>query len=189
MSLTVVRTRRTLLRPWTREDVDALHALWTTPAVRRYLWDDVVITRDTARQVVESHLVTADKHGIGYWAIHIPAPTSPAVSPIAGFCGFRFIGDGAEIELMYGLHPEYWGMGLATEACLAALEYLWGSTEYQQVYARTDLPNCKSVPVMVRLVMTHESTTESMITYLLGRPTQGVPSTPLRRRSGPPRWR
>jgi [ribosomal protein S5]-alanine N-acetyltransferase len=170
MSLTVVRTEHLLLRPWTREDVDALHALWTAPEVRRYLWDDAVITRGTAEQVVESHLVTAQKHGIGYWALHTPPPTSPAAVPIAGFCGFRFIGDGPEIELMYGLQPEYWGKGLATEACLAALEYLWCSTEYQQVYARTDAPNHKSVQVMLRLGMTHESTTESMITYVLRRP-------------------
>ena len=169
MPLPVVRTERILLRPWTREDVDALHALWLAPEMRRYLWDDVVIARDTAEQVVESHLVTAEKNSLGYWALHIPRPTSPAAVPIAGFCGFRFIGDSSEIELMYGLQPEYWGKGLATEACLAALEYLWCSTGYQQVYARTDPPNHKSVQVMLRLGMTHESTTESMITYVLRR--------------------
>jgi len=165
MSLTVVRTERILLRPWTRKDVDALHSLWTAPRVRRYLWDDAVITRDTAEQVVETHLLTAEKHGIGYWALHLPPPASRAAAPIAGFCWFRFIGDSPEIELMYGLQPEYWGKGLVTEACLAALEYLWRSTEYQLVYARTDPPNRKSVRVMLQLGMTHESTTESMITY------------------------
>jgi ribosomal-protein-alanine N-acetyltransferase len=169
MSLTVLRTGHILLRPWTREDVDALHALWTAPEVRRYLWDDAIITRDTAEQLVESHLVTAEKYGIGYWALHIPPPPSPAAVPIAGFFGFRFIGDGPGIELMYGLQAECWGKGLATEACLAALEYLWCSTGYQQVYARTDPPNHKSVQVMLRLGMTHESTTESMITYVLRR--------------------
>ncbi|MBV9769957.1 MAG: GNAT family N-acetyltransferase [Bryobacterales bacterium] len=170
MSLTVMRTEHILLRPWTHEDVDALHSLWTTPEVRRYLWDDAVITRDTAEQAVESHLVTAEKHSIGCWALHILPPASSAAEPIAGFCGFRFIGDGTEIELLYGLQPEYWGKGLATEACLAALEYLWCSTEYQGVYARTDPANRKSVQVMLRLGMTHELTTESMITYVLRRP-------------------
>jgi hypothetical protein len=46
-----------------------------------------------------------------------------------GFCGFRFIGDGPEIELMYGLLPRYWGQGLA------------------------DPPNTKSIPAMRRLEM------------------------------------
>ena len=35
---------------------------------------------------------------------------------------------------------------------------------------RTDPPNDKSVRVMLRLGMTHESTTDSMVTYLLRRP-------------------
>ena len=168
--LAVMRTERVLLRPWTREDVDSLHALWTAPEVRRYLWDDVVITRDTAEKVVESHLDSVKRHGIGYWALHILPAISLVGAPIAGFCGFRFIGNGPEIELMYGLRPEYWGRGLATEACIAALEFLWRSTKLTQVHARTDPPNEKSVQVMLRLGMTHMSTTESMITYVLRRP-------------------
>ena len=56
MSLPVIRTGRLVLRPWTVEDVDSLHALWTSPEVRRYLWDDLVISREVAAQVVESHL-------------------------------------------------------------------------------------------------------------------------------------
>ena len=168
--LAVMRTERILLRPWTREDVDSLHALWTAPEVRRYLWDDIVITRDTAEKVVESHLDTVKRHGIGYWALHILPSISLLGAPIAGFCGFRFMGNGPEIELMYGLRPEYWGTGLATEACIASLESLWRSTKLAEVYARTDRPNEKSVQVMLRLGMTHVSTTESMITYVLRRP-------------------
>jgi len=170
MPIPLLHTRRILLRPSTIEDVDALHALWTAPEVRRYLWDDVIITRDTAKQVVESHLATAAKHDIGFWALHIPPPVSATEGPIVGFCGFRFIDEGTEIELMYGLRGEHCGKGLATEACVAALEYLWRSTTYRQVYARTDPPNEKSVDVMRRLGMTHESTTESMISYVLQRP-------------------
>jgi RimJ/RimL family protein N-acetyltransferase len=63
-----------------------------------------------------------------------------------------------------------WAPHIPAPVCAAALEYLWRSTEYQRVYARTDPPNSKSVQVMVRLGMTHESTTASMISYLLRRP-------------------
>jgi len=170
MGLPVIRTQRLVLRPWAREDVDALHALWTAPEVRRYLWDDVVIPRGIAEQLVDSHLATADQHGIGYWALHEQLPAAPAEALIIGFCGFRFIGDGPEIELMYGLQAGHWGKGFATEACLAAIEFLWRSTGFQQVYARTDPPNEASVRVMQRLGMAHESSTQSTITYVLRRP-------------------
>jgi ribosomal-protein-alanine N-acetyltransferase len=169
MGLPVIRTERLVLQPWTYKDVDALHALWTAPEVRRYLWDDVVITRDVAERLVDSHVATSAHHDIGYWALHL-LPVSLAEAPVAGFCGFRFVDDGPEIELMYGLQAEHWGKGLATEACRAAIEYLWRSTEFQLVYARTDPPNQGSVRVMRRLGMEHESTTPSAITYVLRRP-------------------
>jgi [ribosomal protein S5]-alanine N-acetyltransferase len=101
MSLPSIRTDRILLRSCRRDDVDALHALWTAPEVRRYLWDDIVITRDVAEELVESHLKTSDELKIGYWALHIPPPVSLSEAPIAGFCGFRPVSP--EIELMYGL--------------------------------------------------------------------------------------
>ncbi len=162
MRLPLIQTERCTLRPWTREDVDARHALWAAPEVRRYLWDDAIISREAVEQIVDSHLVTAERHGIGYWTISLPA--------LAGFCGFRFIDDGPDIELMYGLRGEYRGQGFATEACLAAIEYLWRSTGFPRLYARTDPPNERSVRVMHRLGMTHEPVGPSLITCVLPRP-------------------
>ena len=164
----LLRTQRLVLRPWRPDDIDSLHTLFTAPEVRRYLWDDVVIARELVAQLVDSHLVTADHYGIGYWALHLP-PTLTGDAAIAGFCGFRFINDGPEIELMYGLRAEHWGKGLATEACWAAIEHLWSSTGFRRVYARTDPPNENSVRVMRRLGMMRESSTESTITYVLHR--------------------
>jgi RimJ/RimL family protein N-acetyltransferase len=46
LPLPIIRTQRLELSPWTHEDVDALHDLWTAPEVRRYLWDDKVIARE-----------------------------------------------------------------------------------------------------------------------------------------------
>src|SRR5208283_1448124 len=100
----------------------------------------------------------------GFWAIHVTDG-----SPMVGFCGFRFMDDGPEIELLYGLKGRHWGKGFATEASLAAIEYLWRSTEFQQVFARTDPPNESSLQVMLRLGMKHVSTTASTITYVLRR--------------------
>lgn len=169
MPLASIRTDHILPRPVDRADVDSLHALWTAPEVRRYLWDDIVITRQVVEEVVESHLALVGRLHLGYWALHVPPSISPAMA-LAGFCGFRMIEGGPEIELLYGLREEHWGKGLATEACVAALGYFWRSTSYEQVYARTDPPNLKSVQVMRRLGMTHVSTTASTITYRLRRP-------------------
>lgn len=163
MSLPDIQTARLLLRPWNRGDIDPLHEMFTAPEVRRYLWDDVVIARETIEEVLESHLETS-RDGIGYWMIET------AGDRYAGFCGIRFIGDGPEIELMYGMRGQHWGQGFATEACRAVIEYLWNSTSFDEVRARTDPPNSASVEVMKRLGMEHSSSTASMIEYVLRRP-------------------
>lgn len=168
MALPEIRTCRLLLRPWTADVVDALHALWAAPEVRRHLWDDVLISRETAEDVVGTHF-TLEHLGIGYWTVTLCAK-APDAQELAGFCGFRPIDEGPEIELLYGLKGEYWGKGMITEACSAVLDHLWSNTGYQRVYGRTDPPNEKSVQVMQRLGMRHESTTAFTITYVLHRP-------------------
>jgi RimJ/RimL family protein N-acetyltransferase len=164
-TLAIIRTKRLVLRPFSPADIDSLHALWTAPAVRQFLWDDLVISRERAAAEVERGFENTLRHGIGYWVIE--RDTTPG---IAGFCGFRPIDQGSEIELMYGLERSCWGMGLATEASQALLEWLWRSTAYLRVFARTDPPNQRSVAVMHRVGMRFESATPTMITYTMERP-------------------
>lgn len=48
MSLPVIKTTRVLLRSFRNVDIDALSMLWTDPQVRRYLWDNEIISREQA---------------------------------------------------------------------------------------------------------------------------------------------
>jgi len=102
--------------------------------------------------------------GIGFWGIEKKG--SPGLT---GFCGFRFLKDSTNIELLYGLQPELWGLGLATEACAAALEYFWNATGFKRVYAETDAPNHKSIEVMRRLGMCFHSAESGRVLYVLER--------------------
>jgi thiamine-phosphate pyrophosphorylase len=158
--LPTLTTLRLKLRPWEMSDVDALHQMFTDPKVRKYLWDDLVIPRERVIEALESPL-----NDIGFWVIE-----EREGGPIIGFCGFRFLEDASEIELLYALLPGHWGRGLATEASHAALDYLWRSTAFERVWARTDVPNAKSVAVMQRLGMRHDSSTAERISYVLDRP-------------------
>ena len=84
-----ISTDRLSLRPFTIMDIDRLHALWTQPDMRRFLWDDVIISRDRAADEVERGLQNAGRHGIGYWVIE-----SQKENDLLGFCGFRLIDHG-----------------------------------------------------------------------------------------------
>ena len=151
MGLPALETDRLLLRPWSLDDIEGLYKVWADPQVRRYLWDDEVISRERAAATVRKCVASASEHGVGLWCL-LPKPGDV----LAGFCGFRFIDESAAIELLYGLLPEYWGQGLATEAARAALQYGFEAGLFERVYGRTDVANVASVRVMERLGMKFE---------------------------------
>ena len=61
--------------------------------------------------------------------------------------------------MLYGLLPEFWGKGLATEAAREVLRYGFDTGLFVRVYARTDTPNLASIRVLERLGMYRERET------------------------------
>ncbi|MDA8015859.1 MAG: GNAT family N-acetyltransferase [Thermoanaerobaculia bacterium] len=141
-----LRTERLSLIPFGPEHVDDLHALWTDPDVRRYLWDDEVISREVASSVVKASLASFRKYGFGFWVL-LPS----GGDDIVGFAGLRPFGVDGEIELLYGLEPNSWGRGLATEAARAVLRHGFSAVGLTTIFAGADPPNIASLQVMDRL--------------------------------------
>jgi ribosomal-protein-alanine N-acetyltransferase len=146
----VLASARLTLHALTPSDVDGMHAVWTDPSVRKFLWDDVVIPREQAAAAVAASSADFARHRYGLWAVY-----DDASGELAGFCGLRSSESGVA-ELLYGLLPQYWGQGLATEAAKAVLSYAFDTLGLSEVVAATDVPNAASVRVMERLGMTFE---------------------------------
>jgi [ribosomal protein S5]-alanine N-acetyltransferase len=142
----MLHTSRLALRAWALDDIDELHALWTRPDVRRYLWDDETVSRERAEATVRE-FIAQEAEGTGGWMI-----VERETGALAGFAALvrREPGDP---ELLYGLAPDWWGRGLATEAARAVLAYAFGVLECARVIAATDAPNAASARVMERLGM------------------------------------
>lgn len=139
-------TRRLRLRPFDRGDVDALHAQWTQPDVRRYLWDGAVIPREQVVAVVEESIASFAERRVGFWVVEAKDDGA-----LIGFAGLRAIADGSGMELYYGLERDHWGRGFATEAARAVLRYGFEEVGLDPIFIRTDGPNVASVAVMQRL--------------------------------------
>ncbi len=141
-----------MMRPFTPNDVDELHRMWIDPGVRKFLWDDQVIPRETAVAIVEGSMDSFAQHGFGFWAVCFK--DDPA---LVGFGGLRHFtedgGEKSEVEILCGVAPEHWKKAMATEAARVVLRYGFEETGLEQIYAGADPPNAASFRVIEKIGM------------------------------------
>jgi len=143
-----IETERLFLEPYAETDLDAIHALWTSPGVRRYLFDNEIIPVDFVRAEIESNARSFEQYGWGQWKAVLKDGES-----LAGFCGFREFHEPPQLELLFGVGEPWWGRGLAVEMARAMIALgfsLWG---FERVQGSTDTPNEASIRVMEKLGM------------------------------------
>lgn len=143
---TRLTTSRCELRPAAPADAAALHALWITPGVRRFLWDDEIIPSERATEAVATSGELFDRHRFGLWTVRLKG--SPAIQGFAGIWPFR---DPPEFELLFGVAEPLWGQGYAVEAANAVLAYCAAVLEMPRLRASTDAGNVASIRVLDKL--------------------------------------
>ena len=139
---------RLLLQPWTMKDLDSFHQLNTDPFIRRFLWDDEVITYDLAREVMETNVKHFEESRFGLWQIFLKGD-----QVLAGYTGLWYFFDEDQPQLMYALLEEHTGNGYATEASKIVMEYAFAELGFKYVLAATDEPHQESQRVALRLGM------------------------------------
>lgn len=153
--------RRLVLRPVRTDDATALHAHWTHPDVRRYLWDDAVIERAQVDDIIAESNRLFKEHRYGLWSV---CPSEE--DPLMGCAGFWTFHEPPRVELILSLSPEHWGQGYAEEAGRALIDYGFGTLGWKTVYASTDVPNVASRRLLDRLgfAFTHRADTAGLST-------------------------
>jgi len=144
--LAEIETDRLRLRPVCSADLDDLHALWADPRVGRWLWDTRSVGRIRARRTLRAALASARREGIGLWAV-----CARGGGALIGFCGFRRVPGGDDVEIVFGIEPSWWKKGVATEAAAAALREGFALHGWDRVVAATDPPNVASRRVVEKL--------------------------------------
>jgi ribosomal-protein-alanine N-acetyltransferase len=134
-----------VLRPVELGDGDALHALFTEPGVRQYLFDDTLLTREETRKHVEAAL-THDA-----WVVELDGL-------VVGFTSLRPVGD--DRELMIAIGEGCWGRGVAFQAAQAAMRHGFDVLKLDRILAGVDLPNERSHRLMARLGFTPTGETD-----------------------------
>lgn len=145
-----IETERLLLRPFTPADAEALHAVWGDPAAQRFGgdWPRPETVADT-RSYLEPILAGQAERGYASWAV-----VERESGRLIGDCGLFPADDvGPDVELAYGLAPDVWGRGYATEAAAACVRAGFEQLGLERIVADVDPANEASVRVLEKVGM------------------------------------
>lgn len=145
---TALETERLRLVPFQAKDLDLLHQTFTDPFVREYLWDNEIITIGQTKEVLLTNEQHFEINSWGLWKIIVKNDKA-----YAGFAGLWFFFEELQPQLLYGLLPDKTGMGYATEAAKAVIDYAFDELKFNHLTASFDTPHMASRKVCEKLNM------------------------------------
>lgn len=146
----MLETNRLFLRPFNKNDVDAVFAMRSDAEVMRFIREP-----QTKRSEAESwtNLVSSrwKDEKIGFCAV-----IERASDQFIGWCGLWRLAESGEIEVGYAVIKEFWGKGFASEAAEAVLAYGFDELNLVKIVAVAVPENTGSRRVMEKLGMTYD---------------------------------
>jgi [ribosomal protein S5]-alanine N-acetyltransferase len=144
-----VTTKRLIMRPFALSDFEAIHAVWSDPAVMALI-PSQAYDREQSWARLCGKLRHQARHGFSKWAM-----AEKASGTVIGECGVHYLEGGPDIELGYKLARVYWGQGLASEAAQACLD--WALAERpERVVAIVDPANIRSSRILRKIGMVQD---------------------------------
>ena len=152
----LLETDRLILREFGPDDAEAFFTLCSNPQVTRYTGSSGISTREQARAAMSAPtIVDYYQHGFGRLACVLRSN-----GLVIGFAGLKYLDDLGEVDIGYRFLPEYWDVGLATEASRAALDYGFTQLHLEQIIGLVDPENIASVHVLEKLGLTFSGVIE-----------------------------
>lgn len=148
----VIETDRLLLRLPEDEDAEASFAIHQDPDVMRWLGRSGAKTLAEERERLERLRELHDERGFSMWLVE-----DKGAGDVLGFAGlFPVEMKGPEIEVAYHFRKVSWGMGYATEAAAACLEYGFTTAGLERIVGLVDPENTASARVLEKCGMQRE---------------------------------
>jgi RimJ/RimL family protein N-acetyltransferase len=151
-------TPRTLLRPWTSDDLDPFVELSLDTDVMKYIGDGKPKSPEAARSTFAQFPQSWDENGFGLLAIE-----RLDTGEFAGFTGLLIPDFLPEIlpavEVGWRLTRSSWGLGLGSEAAGAMVDWAFESLGLERVVSVIQVENVRSQRLADRLGMQRERRT------------------------------
>ena len=156
-NIPTIRTERLVLRKITPADLIDVYEYSKNPETSKFLlWSKHNSLNDT--KILLSIIKRKYKENAFYeWGIEY----NGKMIGTAGFTHFSIANDSAEIG--YVINPDYQGIGIATEAARAVIDFGFNTLNLNRIEARCMKGNDKSIRVMEKCGMKVEGTMRSLI--------------------------
>jgi len=150
-----IRTERLVLRPFTTDDLESLHAIHSDEGVARWLYNDPR-SRGETRELLGHKVGGASVRAEGEWlsAAAVLDETGELVADIALLWASEAHRQG---ELGFVVHPAHQGRGYATEASRPLLAFAFETLGLHRVVGRLEPRNAGSARVLEKLGMRREA--------------------------------
>jgi ribosomal-protein-alanine N-acetyltransferase len=149
--VSVIHTGRLRLRPVVPADQPALHALFTQPGVRRFLFDDEVLSTERTEEIIRTSQELFARENRGLWIAQLPQDGTAV-----GFGALWYFRDPPELELLYGVGDDYVKQGYGREIARAVVDYGFGVLRMPSIRASTDAGHTDSQRLLDDLQFTLE---------------------------------
>lgn len=147
----VIETDRLVLREVSLEDTEDMFRLHSNELVQKYTEEETVKSKQEMEEAIRQRLQNYPLYGYGRWATFLKHNMQ-----FVGWAGLAYLSEFDEIDLGYRFLPEFWGMGIATEAGRAILDYGFETLNLPRIIAIAVKENNASIRVMEKLDMTFE---------------------------------
>ena len=151
----VVETSRLVLRPFVREDAQAMFDNWASdPAVTKFLSWPTYRSVEDAHSILNVWLESYEKPDFYQWAIVLKELNQPIGSISVVNSDDRV----DMVEIGYCIGRNWWGRGIMPEALSAVMSYLFDEVGMQRIEAGHDPDNPASGAVLRKCGLQYEGT-------------------------------
>jgi len=150
-----IRTQRLLLRPFSPDDLDAVHAIHSRADVTRYLyWQPRTVDEVREQLAVRAKRPSLEAEGDTLALAVVVRESGTLIGEVILVWRSREHGQG---EIGFVFHPDHHGRGYAGEAAVVMLRLGFDGLGLHRIIGRCDGRNAASARLMERLGMRREA--------------------------------
>ena len=146
-----LETKRLEFSLWNEEKLSDALVLWGSKKVTKYITADGKMSEEQISERLKKEMENYENYHVQYWPVYLKGSDINI-----GCCGLRpYELDNNIYEMGIHFNENYWGQGLAQEACSAIIEYAFNILKVNALFAGHNPNNVASSKLLKKLGFTY----------------------------------